>query len=126
MSAHDSDVVPMLVGLNFSSTACIEEVYRKGKTQALNCDSSVSYAASVIFELHSNEKKEFSVKIKKDGKYLYLCERKEVECSYAQWRERVMASFIDVDDVCNNPKNGMSGSKIGHDDLLREALLLKR
>ena len=32
MSAHDSDVVPMLVGLNFSSTACIEEVYRKGKT----------------------------------------------------------------------------------------------
>ena len=39
LSAHDTDIVPMLNDLNFSSPACIEDRYRKGKTDALNCDS---------------------------------------------------------------------------------------
>ena len=73
LSAHDTDSVPMLNGLNFSLSVCIEERYRKGKTDALNCDSDYEFATSLIFELHSENQKDFYVKIKKEGKYLYLC-----------------------------------------------------
>ena len=55
----------MLNGMNFSSPACIEEQYRKGKTDALNCDSDYKFASSLIFELHSENQKDFYVKIKK-------------------------------------------------------------
>jgi hypothetical protein len=37
LSGHDSDISPMLLAMNFSSSACIEELYRFGKTNALNC-----------------------------------------------------------------------------------------
>ena len=49
LSAHDTDIVPMLNDLNFSSPACIEDRYRKGKTDALNCDSDYEFASNLIF-----------------------------------------------------------------------------
>ena len=40
------------------------------------------YASSIIFELHSDDDEEFYVKIRHDGKYVYLCEQKNTVCSY--------------------------------------------
>lgn len=37
LSGHDLDMVPMYNDLNLSSSRCVEELYRKGETSALNC-----------------------------------------------------------------------------------------
>lgn len=37
LSAHDLDIVATYNDLNLSSSQCIEELYRKGQTSALNC-----------------------------------------------------------------------------------------
>ena len=37
LSGHDFDLIPLFTDLNISSSACIEELYRKGQTSALNC-----------------------------------------------------------------------------------------
>lgn len=37
LSGHDLDMVPMYYDLNLSTSQCIEELYRKGQTTALNC-----------------------------------------------------------------------------------------
>jgi hypothetical protein len=49
LSAHDTDISGMLLDLNVSSASCVEELYRKGKTDALNCDPAQEYASSIIF-----------------------------------------------------------------------------
>jgi hypothetical protein len=82
ISAHGKDISAMLLGLNVSSSSCVEELYTKGKTDALNCDSSQEFATNIIFELHSDNEKDFYVKIRHDGRYVYLCEQKETSCSY--------------------------------------------
>jgi hypothetical protein len=38
LSAHDTDISGMLLDLNISSPLCVEQLYRYGKTDALNCD----------------------------------------------------------------------------------------
>lgn len=82
MSAHDTDVLPAQSDLNFSSSQCIEEIYRKGKTDALNCQTDVGFASSIIFELHSDNDKDFYVMIRSQGKYMNLCEKQSTKCSY--------------------------------------------
>lgn len=37
LGGHDTDIYPLLIDLNISSSSCIEELYRFGKTNALNC-----------------------------------------------------------------------------------------
>jgi hypothetical protein len=39
LSGHDTDVLPMLLSMNFSSHTCTEELYRYNKTNALNCET---------------------------------------------------------------------------------------
>ena len=38
LSGHDLDMVPMYYDLNLSTSKCIEQLYRKGQTTALNCE----------------------------------------------------------------------------------------
>lgn len=37
LSAHDTNIYALNGDLNISSSDCIEQLYRKGKTDALNC-----------------------------------------------------------------------------------------
>jgi hypothetical protein len=37
LSAHDTDISAAQLDLNISSSQCIEDLYRKGNTTALNC-----------------------------------------------------------------------------------------
>ena len=49
LSAHDTNIFCLLNYLNISSASCQEELYRKNKTTALNCEPGPDYAASIIF-----------------------------------------------------------------------------
>ena len=80
LSCHDIDITAMLQDLNIADQNCIQELYRKGKTAALNCDPNQEYATNIIFELHSQDGKKFSVRVRHDGKYVYLCGKKDVTC----------------------------------------------
>ncbi len=37
ISCHDTDISALYTGFNISSSQCIEDLYRKSKTDALNC-----------------------------------------------------------------------------------------
>jgi hypothetical protein len=63
----------MQTDLNFSSFGCVEDIYRKGKSDALNCQNVVGFASSLIFELHSDNEKDFYVMVRAQGKYMNLC-----------------------------------------------------
>lgn len=92
LSGHDLDMVPIYNDLNLSSSSCIEELYRKGKTSALNCEQFPQFAASLIFELYVEGNNHF-VKIRSNGKYMNLCGVASQECKYEDWKKRVEAGL---------------------------------
>jgi hypothetical protein len=49
LSVDSLDIAALQNDLNISSAQCIEEVYRKGSTQALNCQQGQIFASSLIF-----------------------------------------------------------------------------
>lgn len=98
LSAHDTDISGMLLDLNISSAQCVEELYRNGKTDALNCDPGQEYVSNIIFELHS-EGSNFVVKIRHDGVYMNLCERKSTSCPYEEWKARAKKITLDNPDA---------------------------
>jgi hypothetical protein len=101
LSAHDTDILPMQTDLNLSSFGCVEELYRKGKTDQLNCQSTVPFASSLIFELHSDNDKDFYVMVRLQGKYMSLCEKQSTKCDWADFKNRLQRSIINnVDEVC--------------------------
>lgn len=63
-SAHDNDLYALHNDLNLSSFDCVEEVYRKGKTDALNCITLVGFATNLIVELHSDNDRDFYVMVR--------------------------------------------------------------
>ena len=67
----------------------------------MNCNSNIDFAADVIFELHSDDAKKYQVRVRHNGKYVYLCGKKDVTCEYEEWKSRVMKILIDIDWVCN-------------------------
>lgn len=73
MSGHDTEIYPSLNLLNISSSSCTEELFRFGKTNALNCEPGPEYAASLIFELYRESDSTYSVMVRYNGKYVYLC-----------------------------------------------------
>ena len=101
LSAHDTDLSAAQLDLNISSPQCIEDLYRKGSTTALVCDANTEYAASMIFELHSDNEKDFYVKLRNNGKYVYLCAQKSESCNYTDWKNRAKKIIIsNASEVC--------------------------
>jgi hypothetical protein len=85
-------MVPMYNDLNLSSSKCIEELYRKGQTSALNCEQFPQFASSLIFELYTDGLNH-TVKIRSNGKYMNLCNQKSTECRYEDWKKAVQANL---------------------------------
>lgn len=54
-SCHDTDISALFTDLNISSSQCVEDLYRKGKTDALNCETNVGFASNLVIELHSDD-----------------------------------------------------------------------
>ena len=74
LSIREGDIYSAMNDLNISSSRCIEEMWRRGTTDALNCASEVPFASSLIFELHQEEES-YQVKVRFNGRYINLCER---------------------------------------------------
>jgi lysosomal acid phosphatase len=104
LSGHDLDMVATYNDLNLSSSQCIEELYRKGQTSALNCESFPEFAASLIFELYTDGTTH-TIKIRSNGRYMNMCEQNSTECKYEDWKKRVegnMANDQLVNSICGN------------------------
>lgn len=101
ISANEIDIVSAQNGLGISSAQCIEELYRKGSTSALNCESGTLFSSSIIFELFSDNGADFYVKIRNNGKYVNLCGAKQTSCSYKSWKAQAkQATVADPLSVC--------------------------
>ena len=48
----------------------------------------------MIVELHSDTQGEYSVKVRHNGKYVYLCERREVSCGWVEFRQRITDQLL--------------------------------
>jgi len=80
-------------------------VFRKGSSSSLNCEGGSPFASSIVFELHSDNGKDFYVRVRNNGKYVYLCETAKIECSYNDWKVRVKKAVVaNPDDICGKPK----------------------
>ncbi len=103
MSVHDTDISSLLTDLNLTSSDCIEQLYRKGTTNALNCQSNVGFASNLIIELHSDDGVGYYVRVRSDGKYMYLCGKQQSKCDYGEWRNRIKSLYVtNVEDVCQH------------------------
>ena len=80
--------------LNISSAVCIEEIYRRGSTQALNCQQVGFLDAGWMIVGISDNEKELYVRIRDNGKYVNLCEAKSKDCAYDDWKGRVQRVMI--------------------------------
>jgi hypothetical protein len=50
LSGHDTNIVPVLVYLNISSSSCIEDKWRNYNLSGyVNCEDGPDYASSLIF-----------------------------------------------------------------------------
>lgn len=81
-SGHDTDIGALFTDLNISSGRCVDDIYRQGKTDELNCEVNVGFASNVVIELHSDDEKEFYVMVRANGKYVYLCEKQSYKCPF--------------------------------------------
>jgi hypothetical protein len=70
----------------------------------LNCDPHQEYASTIIFELHTEDDKKYNVRVRHDGKYVYLCGKKDITCDYTQFITFLSKKIVDVEQVCNRPE----------------------
>lgn len=73
VSTFEGDLVSIHNNLNISSADCIEELFRKGSTAALNCEGRTPFSSNILFELHSDNETDFYVMVRNNGKYVNLC-----------------------------------------------------
>lgn len=86
---HASNIFPLLSQLNLTSPDCITEKYYGSSVTSLNCVEPPHFAASIIFELHEDDSFEHFVKIRYNGDYVYLCDRKDTKCLYEEFNARI-------------------------------------
>lgn len=95
ISGHDVDVLALHLAMNLSSFTCIEELYRKGQTSALNCEQGGNYfATNLIFELHSDDNIAFYVKVRSNGKYVKLCGKDSESCDYYRFKNSLKGNVL--------------------------------
>ena len=95
ISAHDTDIMALHLALNLSSCLCVQELYRKGETSALNCETGGNnFASNLIFELHSDDAVFFNVKVRSNGKYMKLCGKDSETCDYFTFKNSVKKYIV--------------------------------
>lgn len=98
-SGHDTNMIVFLGGLNITNYLCVEEKIVNGETNFLNCALQPEFASNLIIELHQ-EKQEAYVKVRYDGYYVYLCEKKSTKCKFDEFRRRLEAFRVDYEKIC--------------------------
>ena len=59
----------------------------------------------MIFELYEDSRRNFTIKLRVDGKYMNLCGKKSTECKYDEWKDRVkknLASDAMAIQICGS------------------------
>ncbi|KAL4428942.1 hypothetical protein ABPG74_011138 [Tetrahymena malaccensis] len=116
-SAHDTNVQLISAALNFTSIDCLLalrfEEYRKKDQAFYNCEYYPHFTSNIIFELHLSDKpteengvqiqqNEYYLKIRRDGKFMKLCEKNSTICSYNEFNQRIQQFMLNYDTVCQN------------------------
>lgn len=100
LSGHDTNVLPILIFLNITNSSCLEDKWKNRNLQKyVNCEDGPDYAASLLFELYQ-EQERVKIKIKYNGKYVNLCDRKEDSCLYSEWKARIEAQYVNYRQLC--------------------------
>ena len=100
LSGHDTNVAPTLTFLNLTNYNCIEDKYeKKDLGKYLNCEDGPDFASNVLIELHK-EGSDSYVKVRYNGKYMNLCEKKDTKCEYAEFKRRIQAQYVDYKALC--------------------------
>ena len=94
ISTFEGDLVSVKNNLNISNAACIEEQFRKGSSSALNCEGSSPFASSIIFELHSDDGSNFYARVRNNGRYVNLCEKKETTCEWNTFKQYLKGGIV--------------------------------
>jgi hypothetical protein len=122
LSGHDSDLFAMQTGMNLTSFTCIEELYRKGSTSALNCETGANlFGANLMFELHSDDESNFYVKVRSNGRYVNLCGKNSTQCDYLDFKgsyRKIISS--NIEQLCGK-KIGNGGEQKPRAVLLKES-----
>ena len=85
--------------LNFTSYQCVEEIITTGNTSSLNCALKHDFAENLLLELHEVKGKNI-VKARFNGEYVYLCEKKEKNCDWDEFVDRIYNFTVDYDSIC--------------------------
>lgn len=93
-SAHDSTLGYVYTALNLSSWQCHLQLHRSNTTEYENCFPYPAYASSLLMELHNEENGEWKVRIKVNGEYANVCGRRETECGYQEFADRVKSYLV--------------------------------
>jgi hypothetical protein len=113
LSVDSPHIVSALNQLNISSARCVEDLYRKGSSSALNCQAAAPFASSILFELHSDNAKDFYVKIRSNGVYVNTCEAKQSNCAYNDWKPRLQANLLpNASSICGTPRAPSSSPSV--------------
>lgn len=82
-SGHDTNVVPLLVFYNLTSSECLKKQWM-GQTVTGNCAVPIPFASNLFFELHQDDKNasRFFVKMRYNGNYFNLCGKNTTECLF--------------------------------------------
>lgn len=112
LSAHDTNLLVHMPFLNLSSSDCQFERYFNGSTSALNCNNYTTFASNIIIEMLQNDTTaQFYIRIRYNGRYQYLCEKKETECLYSEFRQRVLDNTYgekEFEELCKAPESSAS------------------
>lgn len=97
-SGHDTNVVPLMVFFNLTSSDCLKKQFMN-QTVTGNCAVPVPFASNIFFELHQddNNASEYFVKVRYNGIYYNLCGKNSTECPFAQFAGRSKANLLDFD-----------------------------
>jgi hypothetical protein len=85
-SAHDSQILPLMVILELINLDCIRDDFTNNKK---TCETIPSFSSNIIFELYKNEADNYVVMVKYNGVYINLpCAKKEnlKMCFYYDFR----------------------------------------
>lgn len=91
LSAHDTNLLIHMSFLNLSNSDCQFEKYFNGSTTALNCNNYTEFASNLILEMIQDDNSgDYYVKLRYNGVYQYMCDNNQLNCSYLEFRQRVL------------------------------------
>jgi hypothetical protein len=80
---------------------------KQGEKVNRTCVNRPAFAASLILEFHESEEDIYTdknyIRIRYDGEYMPLCETSSTQCSYQEFKSRILYNIpTDFNAACTN------------------------